>query len=76
MNFPLFILLTTLGSLIWNADSRFSWCSSRRKLGMIVHYMDIYSNIAYVIIAIEWNSGNYLVYPLPQKEGLMTYGLI
>lgn len=52
MNFGIFLVLTTLGTLIWNyvlirigAAVGSSWES-------IVEYMDIYSNIIYVVIAL------------------------
>lgn len=52
MNFPLFLLLTTLGSLIWNTALVSLGVSVGENWESIVHYMDIYSNIAYAIIAI------------------------
>ena len=50
MNFPLFILLTTLGSLIWNGILVSVGVAVGDNWESIVYYMDIYSNIAYVLI--------------------------
>jgi membrane protein DedA with SNARE-associated domain len=52
MNFPLFILLTTIGSLIWNAALVTIGAEVGDNWQLIVRYMDIYSNIAYVLLAI------------------------
>ncbi|KAA0955812.1 DedA family protein [Sporosarcina sp. ANT_H38] len=52
MNFPLFILLTTIGSLIWNTALVTIGAAVGDNWTSIVHYMDIYSNIAYVLIGI------------------------
>jgi membrane protein DedA with SNARE-associated domain len=53
MNFPLFLLLTTIGSLIWNAALVSVGAAVGDNWESIVHYMDIYSNIAYVIIGMS-----------------------
>lgn len=52
MNFPLFILLTTMGSLIWNTALVTIGAAVGDNWTSIVDYMDIYSNIAYVLIGI------------------------
>nr|WP_255726640.1 DedA family protein [Sporosarcina sp. ACRSM] len=52
MNFPLFLLLTTIGSLIWNAALVSVGAAVGDNWESIVGYMDIYSNIAYVIIGL------------------------
>ena len=52
MNFPLFILLTTIGSLIWNTALVMIGAAVGDNWQSIVHYMDIYSNIVYVLLAI------------------------
>jgi membrane protein DedA with SNARE-associated domain len=52
MNFPLFILLTTIGSLIWNTALVTIGAAVGDNWQSIVHYMDIYSNIAYALLAI------------------------
>ncbi len=52
MNFPLFVLLTTIGSLIWNA----ALVSIGFKVGenweSIVRYMDMYSNVVYGLLVL------------------------
>jgi membrane protein DedA with SNARE-associated domain len=53
MNFPLFILLTTIGSLIWNTALVSVGAAVGDNWESIVHYMDIYSNVAYVLIGIS-----------------------
>lgn len=52
MNFGLFLLFTTIGTLIWNTVLIYLGAVVGSQWESIVHYMDIYSNIAYVIIAI------------------------
>ncbi|WP_424237028.1 DedA family protein [Bhargavaea ginsengi] len=52
MNFLLFLLLTTLGSLIWNTVLVSLGAAVGDNWENIVHYMDIYSNIAYAVIAV------------------------
>lgn len=52
MNFPLFILLTTIGSLIWNTALVTIGAAVGDNWQSIVHYMDIYSNIAYALLVI------------------------
>lgn len=52
MNIWLFLLLTTLGSLIWNTVLVSLGAAVGDNWESIVHYMDIYSNIAYAIIAV------------------------
>jgi membrane protein DedA with SNARE-associated domain len=52
MNFGLFLLFTTIGTLIWNTVLIYLGAAVGSQWETIVHYMDIYSNIAYVIIAI------------------------
>ena len=53
MNFPLFLLLTTIGSLVWNAALVSIGAAVGDNWESIVQYMDIYSNIAYVIIGMS-----------------------
>jgi membrane protein DedA with SNARE-associated domain len=53
MNFPLFILLTTLGSLLWNGILVSLGVALGDNWESIVYYMDIYSNIAYVLIGMS-----------------------
>lgn len=52
MNFPLFLLLTIVGSFIWNAVLVSIGFKVGENWELIVHYMDIYSNIAYTLIAL------------------------
>lgn len=52
MNFGIFLLFTTIGTLIWNTVLIYLGAAVGSQWETIVHYMDIYSNIAYVIIAI------------------------
>ena len=52
MNFGLFLLFTTVGTVIWNTVLIYLGAAVGSQWETIVHYMDIYSNIAYVIIAI------------------------
>ncbi|MFD2923965.1 DedA family protein [Halobacillus naozhouensis] len=52
MNFAAFLALTTLGTLIWNTVLILIGASVGDSWHSIVSYMDIYSNIVYVILAI------------------------
>ena len=52
MNFGLFLLFTTIGTVIWNTVLIYLGAAVGSQWETIVHYMDIYSNIAYVIIGI------------------------
>ena len=52
MHFGIFILLTTLGTLIWNMVLVNIGAAVGEQWETIVHYMDIYSNIAYAALAI------------------------
>lgn len=52
MNFFLFLILTTVGTFIWNIVLINLGASVGDSWDTIVEYMDIYSNIAYVVIAI------------------------
>lgn len=48
MNFTPFLLLTTLGSLIWNAALILVGAYVGESWTSIVKFMDVYSNVAYV----------------------------
>jgi membrane protein DedA with SNARE-associated domain len=48
MNITPFLLLTTLGSLIWNAALILVGAYVGESWTSIVKFMDVYSNIAYV----------------------------
>ena len=52
MNFGVFILLTTIGSLIWNTILVYIGAAVGNSWEKIVAYMDVYSNIVYVLIAL------------------------
>ena len=52
MNFGLFLLFTTVGTVIWNTVLIYLGAAVGSQWETIVHYMDIYSNIAYVILGI------------------------
>jgi len=52
MNFPLFLLFTTIGTVIWNTILVSLGAKVGENWESIVHYMDIYSNIVYVLLAI------------------------
>lgn len=52
MNFPLFILLTTLGSLVWNSVLIFTGVKLGPHFESVIRYMDIYSNVVYILIGI------------------------
>ncbi|WP_075529149.1 DedA family protein [Sporosarcina ureilytica] len=53
MNFPLFILLTTLGSLLWNGILVMVGVSVGENWQSIVTYMDVFSNIVYILIGLS-----------------------
>ncbi|WP_129690510.1 DedA family protein [Gottfriedia acidiceleris] len=52
MNFWIFLLFTTLGSLIWNTILVLVGASVGASWEKIVEYMDVYSSIIYGILAI------------------------
>ncbi|MVP01632.1 DedA family protein [Paenibacillus lutrae] len=52
MNFSSFLILTTLGSLIWNVVLVNVGAAVGASWETIVHYMDIYSNIVYALLAL------------------------
>ncbi len=52
MNFGLFLILTTIGTLIWNIVLIYLGSQVGENWDSIVAYMDTYSNIAYAIIII------------------------
>lgn len=52
MNFPIFLLFTTLGTVIWNTLLVTLGAKVGESWGTIVHYMDIYSNIVYAVLGI------------------------
>lgn len=52
MRFGLFFVLTTIGTFIWNVVLVSLGATVGESWDTIVYYMDIYSNIVYVILAI------------------------
>lgn len=52
MKFWLFLLFTTIGTLVWNIVLVTVGAAFGESWEEIVHFMDIYSNIIYVLIAI------------------------
>lgn len=52
MNFPLFLLFTTLGTLIWNTILVNLGAAVGASWREIVAYMDVFSNVTYIILAI------------------------
>lgn len=52
MSLGLFLVFTTIGTLIWNTILIYLGSIVGAQWETIVHYMDIYSNIAYAIIAL------------------------
>jgi len=52
MNFGLFLLLTTLGTLIWNIALVNVGAAVGESWDRIVGYMDVYSNIVYVALVL------------------------
>ncbi len=52
MNFWIFLLFTTLGSLIWNTILVTVGASVGSSWEKIVSYMDVYSNIIYALLAV------------------------
>src|SRR5699024_2766848 len=52
MNMPLFLLFTTIGTLIWNVVLIYLGQTVGSNWKAIVHYMDIYSKIIYIVLII------------------------
>jgi len=52
MNFPLFLFFTTAGTIIWNSILVALGAKLGESWEKIVEYMDIYSNIVYLLIAV------------------------
>jgi len=52
MNFTSFLILTTIGSLIWNTALVWVGAAVGASWDTIVHYMDIYSNVVYLLLII------------------------
>ncbi|WP_071459554.1 DedA family protein [Bacillus massilinigeriensis] len=52
MNFGIFLVLTTLGTLIWNVVLVNIGAAVGGSWETIVGYMDVYSNVAYTVLAL------------------------
>lgn len=52
MRFTTFLALTTLGSLIWNTALVGVGAAVGASWDVIVHYMDVYANIVYALLAL------------------------
>ncbi|QOY36459.1 DedA family protein [Anaerobacillus isosaccharinicus] len=52
MNFGLFLMFTTLGTIIWNFTLVLIGTLAGRSWATILSYMDLYSNILYVVMLI------------------------
>lgn len=52
MKFGLFLLFTTIGTLIWNVALVWVGAAVGGSWEQIVDFMDVYSNFAYIVIAI------------------------
>lgn len=52
MNLPLFIVFTTIGTLIWNVVLIYLGQAVGGNWHTIVNYMDVYSRIIYIVLAI------------------------
>lgn len=52
MKFPMFLLFTTIGTLIWNIILVVVGAAVGESWESIVEFMDVYSNITYTIIAL------------------------
>ncbi|MHC0039428.1 DedA family protein [Pseudoneobacillus sp. C159] len=52
MKFPLFLLFTTIGTLIWNIILVLVGAAVGENWEDIVNFMDVYSNISYAVIAV------------------------
>jgi membrane protein DedA with SNARE-associated domain len=52
MKFPMFLLFTTIGTLIWNIILVLVGAAVGESWESIVEFMDVYSNITYAIIAL------------------------
>lgn len=51
MRFSLFLLFTTLGTLIWNTILVYVGAAFGRNWEQVVYFMDIYSNVMYALLA-------------------------
>ncbi|MEF2964296.1 DedA family protein [Paenibacillus sp. M1] len=61
MKFGVFLLFTTIGTLIWNVVLVSVGAAVGGSWEKIVEFMDVYSNIAYALIALCVVAGGYLL---------------
>ncbi|KHF32578.1 hypothetical protein CM49_05158 [Paenibacillus sp. P1XP2] len=52
MKFGLFLLFTTIGTLIWNTVLVYLGAALGESWERIVHYMDMYSHFTYAVIGL------------------------
>jgi membrane protein DedA with SNARE-associated domain len=52
MNFSIFLIYTLVGTLIWNTVLVVAGSILGESWGKIVEFMDVYSNITYVILGL------------------------
>ena len=52
MNFPLFIIFTSIGTVVWNTILVTLGASVGENWHEIVKYMDVFSNVIYVLLAL------------------------
>ena len=52
MNFPLFLLFTTIGTVVWNTILVTLGASVGENWHEIVNYMDVFSNVVYALLAL------------------------
>ncbi|MDU7473571.1 MAG: DedA family protein, partial [Paenibacillus macerans] len=67
MKFGLFLLFTTVGTLIWNVTLVLVGAAVGGNWGKIVAFMDVYSHIAYGVIAAA--AAAVLVFWLRKRRG-------
>lgn len=68
MNFGVFLILTTIGSFIWNIVLVSLGATLGDHWGIIVYYMDLYSNITYTILALF--GAVFLIYLFRKKRNV------
>ncbi|MDM5339894.1 DedA family protein [Fictibacillus enclensis] len=67
MRFSLFLLFTTLGTLIWNTILVYVGAAFGRNWEQVVHFMDIYSNVMYALLAAAF--AVFVFYFVKKKRG-------
>ncbi len=69
MKFGLFLLFTTLGTVIWNSILVIIGAMLGDNWHRITEFMNIYSSVAYAVIAIVGVGGNHLGYVEAESSG-------